>query len=280
MNGNGADMLFYENSQGYHFHSLQSLYGQKPYQTYKFDPKNISDDMNQKVSNALDFEVLDNFDTLGAIANGTFGNKVITFDPLLRRKNSQDVTFNYADYFKKSKSLNKYAVTNDYKNRLGATMYGDPPTTVAGLETSTLRMASSNKEQKLDPFVAQNPDAVANDIMIEEYLPNRVAQMALANYMRIRLTIAGDPSIVAGHTVVFNNYRTSPTTFSDGGSNAKRELDPFYSGKYLVSAVRHIVKNNGYITVVELCKESVGLSYPSFDSSNSTLKKLVDGGQS
>ena len=278
----GADMLFFENGKGYVFKSLQNLYQEKEYQIYRYDPKNISNDMNQKVSNALDFEILDYFDTLGAISNGTFANKVITIDPLLRKYDSSTVAFNYADYFAKSKSMNKYAVTNNYKNRLGGTLYDTPPTTVAGLEMGTLRMASSNKEQKKNSFISQKKgvDSVANDIHIEKYLPNRVAQLALANYMRIKITIAGDPLIVAGQTVVFNNYGTQPTTYSDGGKNAKRELDPFYSGKYLVSAVRHIVKNSGYITVLELCKESVGVSYPAYNNTDSNLKQLIDGNQS
>ena len=272
--GVGADMLFYENSQGYHFHSLQALYkaGQKPYQSYKFDPKNLLNanmvgkiDIQQQLTNASDFEVLDFFDTLGAVSNGTFGNKVITIDPLTRTANVG--LFNYNTYT--GQKLNEFALTNNYQNRLGGTMYDTPPTTLSGLEMGTLRLASTNTNEKKNPYIAQKPDAVANDIMIEKYLPNRVAQLALANYMRIKITVPGDPLLSAGTVINFSTFGINPDAKT-------RKADPLYSGKYLVTAVRHIIKNNGYITVLELAKESVATSYA---GTSSSLSQYVNGVQ-
>ena len=272
-NGIGADMLFYENSQGYHFHSLQTLYkvGQtSSYRNYKFDPKNILTksgqiDVNQQMTNATDFQMLDFFDTLSAISNGTFANKVITIDPLTRTANVG--LFNYNNYT--GQKLNQYALTNNYQNRLGGTMYNPPPTTVSGLEMGTLRMASTNSEQKKNIYIAQKPDSVANDIFIEKYLPNRVAQLALANYMRIKITVPGDPLLMAGAIINFSTFGINPDA-------SARSMDPFYSGKYLVTAVRHVVKNSGYITVLELAKDSVSTSY---SGTNSSLSQYVKGVQ-
>ena len=53
------------------------------------------------------------FDTLSAISNGTFANKVITIDPFTRT--SSGGTFNYNTYFGTSQNLNKKAITNNYK---------------------------------------------------------------------------------------------------------------------------------------------------------------------
>jgi hypothetical protein len=266
----GADMVFYENSQGYHFHSLQSLYQSEPYQYYKFDPKNILEkqgqiDIHQQLTNASDFEMLDFFDTLGAVSNGTFGNKIITIDPLTRTANVG--LFNYNTY--KGQKLNGYPLTNNYENRFGGTMYDTPPTSLPGLEMGTLRMASTNINEKQNSYVSQNPDAVANDIRIEQYMPNRVAQLALANYMRIKITVPGDPLLMAGSIVYFSTYEINPNA-------STRSPDPLYSGKYLVTAVRHIVKNNGYITVLELAKDSVSTAY---SGTNSSLSKYINGVQ-
>ena len=279
MNIQGADMLFYENSTGYHFHSLQTLYQQKPYWSYKFDPKNILTkpgqiDVDQQVTNASDFEILDFFDTLSAISNGTFSNKVITLDPLLRNYDTKSGVFNYNDYLSKSKSMNPYALTNNYQNRLKGTMYSTPPTTVAGLEMGALRMATTNSEQRKNSYVAQKPDSVPQDIMIEKYLPNRVAQLALSNYTRIKITLPGDPLLCAGQTVNFSTFGINPLQAT--GDNPIRPVDPLYSGKYLVTAVRHVVKNSGYISIVELAKESVGTAY---SGTNSNLQQYIDGVQ-
>jgi hypothetical protein len=272
--GEGADMLFFENSDGYWFKSLQELYGQQSYRTFKYDPKNVSDDLNQKLSNVYNFEVLDLFDTLSAITNGTFSNRVITIDPLTRTYKETD--FNYDKYMSKAKILNKTSVTNNYKNRINKTMYDAPP---ANLQAGTLRLVSSNSNQKKHPFIAGKPTAVGSDIFIESFMPNRVSQIALANYMRIKLTVPGDPMLVVGKVVNFQTFQVSPTDYSTDKDSASRVDDPLYSGKYLITAVRHIVKNNSYITVMELCKESNNQSFASFDNSSAVLKNFVDGVQ-
>jgi hypothetical protein len=269
----GADMVFYENSQGYHFHSLQTLYKRKPYQYYKFDPKNILNkgagliDIQQQLTNVSDFEVLDFFDTLSAISNGTFSNKLITIDPFTRRSNTS--FFNYQNY--KGQKLNDFGLTNNYKNRLGGTMYGETPNVPPGLESGTLRLATTNSEQKKKSYIKKEPDAVANDIMIEKYLPNRVSQLSLANYMRIKITVPGDPLLSAGTVIYFSTYGVG----EDPNLNSKKP-DKLYTGKYLVTAVRHIVKNSGYITVMEICKDSVSTPY---SGTSSALTRYINGVQ-
>jgi hypothetical protein len=281
----GADMLFYENSLGYFFNSLQTLYQQDSYQTYKFDPKNIAadgktglNDVNQQLTNASDFEVLEFFDTLNAISNGTFNNKVLTIDPLLR-KVYKTGTFDYNAYFASSKKMNKFPLTNNYQNRFDKKMYEGAPTTPAGMEVGCLRLATSNHEEKLDPYVSLKPDAVANDINIEKYVPNRVAQLALANYTKIKITVPGDPLLVAGRTVNFSTYQIEPVDYTQSGPNPTRSPDPFYSGKYLITAVRHIVKNSSYITILEMAKESFGGKISGFNNDDSALKQLINGVQ-
>jgi hypothetical protein len=279
----GADMLFYEASDGYHFKSLQNLYGQEAYQSYYFDPKNTQlnasqIDVNQQVRNVLEFEVLDLFNTLNGISNGVFANKLIVIDPLLRTYDDTSGTYNYQSHFNNATSLNDYPITNissAYQNRLGQTMYDSNPTAnPPGLELGALRLATGNSGEKDNDFISQAPDTVANDIFISQYLPTRVGQLALANYTRIKVTVGGDAKITVGKTVNFNIYQITPLTNSSPGT---RELDPFYSGKYLVSSIRHIVKNNSYITIMELCKESVGANYPPVNNTNPGTKQLSSG---
>jgi hypothetical protein len=111
-------------------------------------------------------------------------------------------------------------------------------------------------------------------------MPNRVGQLALANYTRIKITIPGDPNLTVGRAVNFSTYEIKPSTYTDTGSSPGRKPDPFYSGKYLVTAVRHIVSAKGYITIVEMCKDSVSIPYPPFDGASDAMKQLVNGSQS
>jgi hypothetical protein len=280
-NGDG-DFVFFENSYGYSFVSLSTLYQSTPYASYKFDPKNVSDDMNQKVNNATDFEVLNFFDTLAGATNGTWSNKVVTLNVLQRKKDVTTGIFNYSQFLDSNPStLNPKGLINSYQNRLGASMFDIAPKTIPGLEVGCLRMAVGNaNDKKAEGVISKGAiDAVANDIMIEKYLPNRVGRMSLANYTRIKFNIPGDPNIAVGKVVNFSTYKIEPSVYSQGQQNAQRTVDPLYSGKYLVTAVRHIIKNNSYITVLELCKESHTGGIASFDNNNTTMKDLVNGVQ-
>ena len=271
----GADLLFYESNKGYFFQSLQTLFKQNPYQTFYYNPKNISTEVKDQVVNVIDFEVLNLFDTLDAINNGTFANKTITFDILTRTKRTNNM-FDYDFYYSKFKHLNKYPVTNQYQNRRNDAMYQIMDG--IDLEMGALRLASSNHQQKLNSYVGTSKGSannVANDIFIENYLKFRVAQLGSINYTRIKIIVPGDSGLTIGSTVNFITYGVGELN-----DNNERKPDPFYSGKYLVTAVRHKVEKGGtYITVLELSRDSVDSQYPSFDNNDPFLKSLVNGVQ-
>lgn len=275
-----GDFVFFENSEGYFFVSLASLFQTHVYANYKFDPKNImKSDIEEQLRNVSDFEVLNFFDTLSGVTNGTFSNKVMTLNPLLREANTTAGVFSYADHAINGVKLNDNPIINNYQNRHGDSMYDLPTRKIPGLEVGCLRMVSANKETKKSPAITDRgaEDYVANDIMIERVLPQRVSKMALTNYTRIKVTIPGDPNLTVGKVVHFSTFKIQPVTFSDGDSS--RDPDPFYTGKYLVTAVRHIVKNNSYITIMEMCKDSHTGDVSGVDTSNSTLKSFVNGEQ-
>jgi hypothetical protein len=273
----GADMLFYENNYGYFFNSLQSLYGQTAYQTYFYNPKNISTEIKDQVINVTDFQVLNFFDTLEAVSNGTFANKTITFDILTRTKRTNNM-YSYDNYLylNNPTTLNPYPVTNNYQNRRGDAMY--QVMDGVDLEMGALRMATGNHQDKMNSYVMASKGGannVANDIFIETYLKNRVGQLGLINYTRIKIIVPGDPSLAVGKTVNFKTFAVSPSTYSGG----ERVFDPFYSGKYLVTACRHVINGpeGTYITVLELSKESVSESYSAYNNSDPLVQSIVNG---
>ena len=53
-------------------------------------------------------------------------------------------------------------------------------------------------------------------------------------------------------------------------------MDKFYSGKYLVTAVRHIIVPTGYQTVLELAKDSSAQAYQNINY-NSDYNKALEG---
>jgi len=146
--------------------------------------------------------------------------------------------------------MNGYGVLDASVNKLGVAQ--------TQAYEGTLKVAVGNADQSNAPYIKEKPSgSVAKDIFIETYVPYRTAQINLANYTVLKLLIPGDSAITAGRTIEFNLYSLSMT-----GEGNEKSLDPYYSGKYLVTAVRHIIQSQGaYQTVLEIAKESVKAPY-------------------
>jgi len=239
----GADMLFFETKDGFNFKSLGTLYSAPVYKTYKYQLQNITNadqPPDEDIISVLDYEFVKTFDNLNDVASGTFANRLISLDPLTRSRTVTD--FDYSKY--KGASLNSGKVLNTNQNRLGKTQ--------SQSYEGNLKMVIGNANQTTKPYIPTgsitNSD-IGKDIFIETFVPNRTSQVALANHTIVKIKIPGDSNITAGRTVNFNLLSLF------GGEN--RQLDQMYSGKYLVTAVRHILQSQGvFQTVLELAKDS------------------------
>ena len=261
----GADMLFFETKDGFNFRSIQSMMKEPVYATYKYQQTNLSNDIQsfqEKVISVLNYEFIKTYDMLHDINSGTYANRLISIDPIARKSTVTD--FDYSKYVSNPKinSLDESGVLSTSKNRLGVTQNQ--------AYNSKLKVATSNANQAQVQYINQIPGSVAQDIAIENYVPLRTAQISLANYIVVKIVIPGDSGITVGRTINFNLP-------SLRASNKSKELDAFYSGKYLVTAVRHIIKSEGvYQTVLEIAKDSTPTQYNQIDSSSTDWKNVVE----
>lgn len=250
VNKTGADMLFFENASGYKFKSLQTLYKQNSTFTYYYNPKNIitaENKTNFQPDNIYRLEVMNNFDTFNAIMKGTFSSRVVTFDPLIRKKYVHD--FDYIKYKSSAKVLNesKDSIYNlSYQDRFRKKLNESPP---GDKESGALRLMVTNAETRQEPYIQDVNDGFASDYGVDTFLTTRISQLSLSNYTKIKIIVPGNSDIVAGSVLTVNVYGVKPV-------GTKREEDNILSGNYLVTAVRHIITAVGYRTVVELAKDS------------------------
>jgi hypothetical protein len=262
----GADMLFFETKNGFNFRSLQSMYKDEVYTNYTYEAKNIDENeqsLQDKAKTVLKYEIVKSFDILNEINSGTLTNRLLSLDPLTR--NFQVTDFNYSDYKEKSEALNDGDVTNQLKNRLGKV--------ATQMNEGMLKMVTGNANQQNNPYIKKQGVDV-KDVFMENNVPNRTAQIALANYTVIKIVVPGDTGITAGRTVQFDLYTLKPT-------NTNKDLDKFYSGKYLVTAVRHIITTpTEFQTVLELAKDSSPTEYVQRDSDTSGVQALTGMTQS
>jgi hypothetical protein len=237
-NGNTklADMLFFQTQEGFFFKSLSAMYEDNVYRTYKYQLQNIDaadEPGSEDVVSILDYKFVKTFDTLKEIKSGTFANRLISLDPLTR-----SVTSTVFDYMSDIKTtLNPKSPLIPEPNRLG--------TTENRAYNGCLKMGVSNAGQLLKPYIPQG--SVSPDIFLEAFVPNRTAQLALSNYTVVKIRIPGDSNVTVGKVVNFNLQSL----------NGAKGLDKLYSGKYLVTSVRHMIQSpSTYQTVLEIAKES------------------------
>jgi hypothetical protein len=256
----GSDMLFYEDKFGFNFRSIQSLLLNPLYKTYSYDPKNLaSQDINKKLNNVTTYEILDSYDALKGINSGIFANELISANPLTRKKTV--TKFNYFEYISKSKKLNEYPISNNFQNRFGDT--------VGDTSQAVLKLVFSNFDQNSDPYIASQPaGGSSRDVFAETYIPYRTAQLSLANYTRMKISLPGDPGLTVGQTICFNLLSRKPNV---------KELDKYYSGNYLITAVRHLINFSEYKTILEITKESTTTPYASADNNSALWKNTVKG---
>ena len=127
--------------------------------------------------------------------------------------------------------------------------------------TAVLKVAFGNSEQRNSSYIRSSKEgysSIAPNIDIETYVPYRTAQLALINNTKIECTVFGQPGIKVGDIVNLN----LPSQQNDNKSSSVI-LDKYYSGKYIVTAVRHIYALEEYQTMIEIAKESSQTQYQS-----------------
>ena len=260
----GADMIFFENNLGFRFASLQTLFKQNIYRSYTPQLVNVEGQIpSDEFFAVLQYDFVNAFDMLEGISVGAFASRLITVDPLLQKFEKND--FNYSDYFSRSPTLNDFPIINSTENRFGETAYQT--------SEAVLKVAYTNKGHKDVPYIGNKPDSYAKDFFVENHISNRPAQLALANYNKLKLLINGDPGVVAGMLINFNLLSMDPSH----PDRTTKGLDGYYSGKYLVSAVKHTIRPSSYNTTLEIIADSSDELYLTPDNNSPTWKRAVQG---
>ena len=289
VDGAGSDMIFYEDKYGYNFRSIQTLMKIPSYYTYTYKPKNLeSSDLNTSAYNVTTYEILNSYDVLDGIHSGMFANQLISVNPLTRTR--KVTNFDYSLYTNgqagilgtgsqlsnpsfgtppvvppattvAGKLLNPFPITNNFANRNGDGLNQTPQ--------ALTKLVFSNFDSNKNSYVSQGPvNAGGYDIFAETYIPYRTAQLALANYTRVRISVPGDSNLTIGRIITFNLM--SKVTNST-------ELDKYYSGNYLITGVKHQIGLTEYKTILEITKESVPTAYPQTDNTSTLWQNTVKG---
>jgi hypothetical protein len=262
----GAPYLFYEDRDGWKFHSILNLFKQNVYKTYQYNIKGTKSDdnptvtdLNSEIVNVLKYEHVKNFDSVTASKTGVYHNKLHTVDPL--RLKFGETEFNYNQYKQNAPaSLNDHGMNPSAKNRFGDTLTDT---------SSVVKFCITTTGQSENSYIKDKKIAVSENL-VEQTVPLRNAQLSLFYINRMKIMIPGDVYMAVGRVIEFNLPQISYNKES-----RQKSADEFYSGKYLVTAVRHMLNQEGiFITALEICKESSPTEINDFNNSDPEWSSL------
>jgi len=261
----GVGMYFYETTKGFYLQSWENMctqYGVRerdPVMFYKYIPGNIAkpkgddnvDEVKLELEAVESYKFINTFhDTAAAQALGTYGHRVITH-------NLYDKSYNTTDY--------------NYHDQYNETMHADSIQDVGMKQTEP---AIRDNPVDFDNLgVSDYPESMVTLMPTTQFLHNeetgsfginvsddarlegvRNAQrMQVESGTAIRMTVKGQTQVQPGQVIDFAIRPVEEGGMTDGD----KTYDPQYSGRYVITKVRHRVTKIDYKMVLECRKDSV-----------------------
>jgi hypothetical protein len=257
-NANKSTFLFFENRDGYNFVSLEKLVKRGPIATLNFSNAKLSqedptdgksDETPYDITQINDFKFDQNFNILDNTKSPTFAGRLYTLDILTQKYKRTD--YNAKKLLSNTNiMMENNHIINDTKNRNQKTMFEEYDTNIS--------YAMTNLDQTKNPYLASKIFRV-NNTNIENTLVQRKMQLTMLNNTSLNVITPANPYLTVGYVV--NLILPGFTPIPDAAQN----VDPYHSGNYLITNVRHnITPSGGHQTLLRLVKNSVSASYDGF----------------
>ena len=231
-----ANFMFYENTDGYHFRSIDSLLEADSKTRYIYD-NNTRDpgsgggssirDIRETLSRIESYTIDTAYDYMSRIQNGMYKSKLIMHDMLTKAYSIQ--TVEYTKEFEKHNHLNPYPQSTE----------GLPAKTAAFLDT---------KIRALEGF-----DNFKSDGMKSWYL-RYIMQQSEINSFTMEITIPGRSDLAVGDIIDVYIYRTTPFRSTD---TEEELIDKTFSGRYLISSLCHNLDREKHTMILTVIKDSL-----------------------
>ena len=256
--------LFYENINGIHFRSLDSLYAQKEIGTYRSGDAGTIDfkeggfgNVEYELKRVLEYQFNANNDTLKNIAGGMLASSIISYD--IYNKNYSYNDFDYINDFQEYDRVGGNDIQDNHPiynqvslDEFDNTISEFPYSRIHLHPTSTVNGADAQHydyETKSYPYTSNKID--------ETYLSRQSKFMELNDGASITMEINGTTTVYAGSIINFD----MPI---NGTDHEDEKTDKYYSGRYLIQSTRHMFdqKNKRHTIMMNLVKDSLNSELP------------------
>jgi len=261
--GESVGYYFYETTKGFYFQSWENMCAhyarneRDPVQTYVYQPRNITDPTIEEDKIAQDLKSVEEYkfintfhDTAAAQALGTYGHRVISYN--LYSKAFKTTDYHYHDQFDKT-------VHADYTNDLGLAgtnpQIRDNPVDFDNLGVSDYAESMVSLSPTTQFLHNEETGSYGTDVENDGKFDGiRNAQrMQITAGTTIEMTVPGQTQIQPGEVI---NFEIRPVE-TEGLTADKKAYDAQYSGRYIITKVRHRVTKQDYKMVFECKKDSV-----------------------
>ena len=230
--GGSPHYFFFENTKGFQFRVLDSLY-KEPFQgefvaseAMKIDGENKRGNLENDYRRILNFSISHSNDTLLASRMGMLSSNLIKYN--IFHKNYTQHTYNYFNNFKDFGRIDENPIYNQTTIDVKGNTLGD-------FSNAKIQVHPSSNNDTHDTMY-YNTDTGYNfsDNNAENWLSTRRSKMIeLKNGgLSIQLKTRGYCKLSAGDKI----HLTLPITGKDQG---KSKIDTFYEGEFLVTKLRH-----------------------------------------
>ena len=236
------NFLFFENKYGYNFVSLTELIKREPIMNINFEPKNLSVSGGQEFYGAREAKIINSTNYIESIKNGVYSGKFIGIDLLTRKVSINQIDFNQT-YNKTKVHLNKYPNFTTAANRDGKD--------AAHMFDSKVSLYAFATTRKDTSWVKENDVQTGTNIDdTHAYVFQRAPILANLLQTTIHLNIPGNFGVTSGAII---NLKMP---IKSGKTEVGEGLDQTLTGKYIVTATRHVIKGDMHETVIELATDS------------------------
>ena len=236
---NSPNFMFWQNLVGFNFASLSTLLTQEDILEISFGVKNKKDGTPfSEMGGAKSLDVITQNDSLEKTRSGVNAGKFMGFDPITSSYATRNIS--YADHYTSMEHGNEAPNFSSIQNRDKA--YNDR------MFDSKKTLSIFGAARKFSNYVKNNePNMITNNQDYENVVFQRTAILKNLMGKKLKLVMPGNFQLTSG-------FNVSVSTPSFGVDND--EEDPTLSGKYLITATRHIISFDKHETILEVASTS------------------------
>lgn len=241
-----SSFLFFENSRGYQFTSIDSLLTQTPIDVYSRVQKLSAQTDKDKQDLGMDTITMNQtFDSLGSLSSGLLGSNLQTFDPITRTYRLR--IFDYSVDFDKTKHIQTGLI-----DEVGLFKKGSPLISTQGCRKYIITPSAQNNSSYIK---SKGENNFTFSKKREETLQTRLSQLLQLNQIQTTVTIPGDSRLTAGDVIVLKvpSFQSSPSEVAT--------VDPYYTGRFLIKKVSQRFTGATFKTELVLMKDSVDATW-------------------